>query len=178
MTSDLQSNTTNFMEAQASIRRVAEQQADCVAQLNDWAKNLEARALSVHECQKEGKMRHRDYSYAKPTPIYAMDDNYQHSTPFQDSENKSDGELVLSEDDDNFERSEHQRGNDCYNRGHFQEAIKCYTQCLISDPRSDIAFSNRGTLSLPIPSKLVAGKHCAYETVTFLTFSPFDILNC
>ena len=46
--------------------------------------------------------------------------------------------------------AERQRGNDCYAAGRYDDAIKRYTACLVFDPRSAVAYSNRGEWSAAV----------------------------
>jgi tetratricopeptide (TPR) repeat protein len=62
--------------------------------------------------------------------------------PGSASENISDNDIDKSLKD--IANDERQKGNACYARGNFDDAVKCYTTCLLYDPQSAVAYSNRG----------------------------------
>lgn len=62
--------------------------------------------------------------------------------PGSESENISDNDIDKSLKD--IANDERQKGNAYYARGNFDDAVKCYTTCLLYDPKSAVAYSNRG----------------------------------
>jgi tetratricopeptide (TPR) repeat protein len=145
----------SFMEAQVCIRRYAEQQAQCMAQLNEWATGLKKKEDSSF-CGSTSKIESQEqhYSYAIPlNKILRPSRNEEGAKCIQDcnmndTETESNaGESELVEGDDTAEILKYQKsGNQFYTEGNFQEAVKCYTKCLELNPRSDLAYSNRGML--------------------------------
>lgn len=160
MKENLEKSGKHFMETQAFIRRFAEQQADCMAQLNQWAsslKKVEESSACSRVCdedieQKEKQQRaigEVQYCYRYATQDKSMRDSnekYNQDCSSKDTEN----EIVpvdsarLNEDSDAVLLEYQKQGNDFYNQGKFQQAVNCYTKCLVLNPRSDLAYSNRG----------------------------------
>ena len=50
---------------------------------------------------------------------------------------------TTTETTESMEQKERQRGNEYYKAGKYQDALKCYTQCLGINSQSVLAFSNR-----------------------------------
>jgi len=123
------------IKAQARIRTAAEEQTNYLSQFSSWTNGIKLRDSALRE---EAKAR-QELSHQRH---YADQVNTTDNTEVPNQTNDGYGEDVSSIDDAELE--ERKRGNDFYCKGDFQRAVKCYTQCLVIHPHSEIAFSNRG----------------------------------
>jgi tetratricopeptide (TPR) repeat protein len=157
---NVEGRNKSFMEAQVCIRRYAEQQAQCMAQLNEWAADLKKKEDSSLCGSSTGKIESQEqpYSYAIPrNKILHPSSNEERANCIQECNTKDSetvsytGESEPWEGNDTLEILKYQkRGNKFYTEGNFHEAVKCYTKCLVLNPQSDLAYSNRGMLLLYI----------------------------
>jgi hypothetical protein len=155
---NLEGGPKSCTEKQVCIRRYAEQQAHCIAQLNEWAtglqRNDEDSSSLCGTCKIESQEQH--YSYAKPLhKIVSISSNDEQVKCMQsddttgiEQESTTEESEPLEEEDSADLLKYQKQGNTFYNEGNFQKAVNCYTKCLVLNPQSDVAYSNRGMLHL------------------------------
>lgn len=177
---NVEGRNKSFMEAQVCIRRYAEQQAQCMAQLNEWAADLKKKEDSSLCGSSTGKIESQGqpYSYAIPrNKILHPSSNEERANCIQecntkDSETESyTGESEPWEGNDTLEILKYQkRGNKFYTEGNFHEAVKCYTKCLVLNPQSDLAYSNRAMSFL----KLKEWRNAEDDATSSLRINPWN----
>ncbi len=70
-----------------------------------------------------------------------------------------------------MEEEQRQRGNQFYSTKRYDEALKCYTKCILMNPKSVAAYSNRGTFAFSFCICMYLSR---VVLSNFLSFSSFD----
>lgn len=145
---NLEGGQKSCTETQVCIRRYAEQQAHCLTQLNEWATGLQRNDEDSGTSKIETQEQH--YSYAIPlNKIVSTSSKVEQvkCTQRGDKEDIEQESTAGESEEDSTDILKYQKqGNKFYNEGNFQEAVNCYTKCLVLNPQSDVAYSNRGML--------------------------------
>ena len=139
------------IQVQAQIRRDAEEHGRALRELQEWGEEMKRR-------EEEERQQQEQEGDAGTQVLAAVAAMAQPGRAIEDGRDDNSGGDYIGANgyyvDDANQRSpmdmasaERQRGNDCYAAARYDDAIKRYTACLVFDPQSAVAYSNRGECS-------------------------------
>lgn len=134
------------MNIQAQLRHRVEEQNDILKDLGKWEESITKKDSSIRSLQ-EGGTREDYYCTRKKNDNInpSQSNNLKEPIPsLQNIQSKDNSPANSSKED--LEIMERKIGNEHYGVGDFAKAVRCYTRCLELNPKSLLAFSNRGKM--------------------------------